>query len=560
MNQMKTRKHSLNHKTEFYDRLTLIGSVLVVGLMPMIVHSRIQMFIMPVIDPVLNLTTGQIVDYFTYYKSLVLTLIALFLFFLLVGRVFLSKLELKSTPLNVPLLIFVLALCLSLFFSSYKTVALWGGETRNFGTVTYFSCMALFFLLVNSKVNAEWEKIIVFALYPVTILNALMAILFFYGINIWNSTLFTVLAADQTGRFLAQSGVFTGTLGHGNYLSGLGGMLFAIFSSKAVFISGKGFKDPGRILSIAAAVLSAVIVFVSKALSGIVTIAFIIPILIGLILESRRKDGLHFLVILLLTVLSYAIMTFYNDSFYQELTSNMGMLIVSAGFGFVLFAMYLSLKFRKKVTKRRIVQITTVIIVLILAVSIAVIPKAAESLTAELERTNTDLIRQRLEQDPFDFPEAKFGWGTGRVYIWQKTLQLVAHKPLFGYGLDTLPFEFDQGDPAKIAGIASSTTIVDKPHNIYINLLYGAGSIAFLAYLAIVVMVIWKALKALSSESEYRSSIWPLLLGILAYLYQGLFNDPVHGVEPIFWVLMGVTYALADKAVTSKSEELSKEI
>ena len=41
-----------------------------------------------------------------------------------------------------------------------------------------------------------------------------------------------------------------------------------------------------------------------------------------------------------------------------------------------------------------------------------------------------------------ELPESGWGPGTGRIYIWEKTLKLVKERPLFGYGLDTLMYNF----------------------------------------------------------------------------------------------------------------------
>ncbi len=557
MKQKKGKKQRLSRNLSSSDGTILFCMVLLVGFVPLIIYNKIQRLVVPVIDPMLNFETGGSVDYFTYYKSLALILLTVSVLLLFLARIFLDKRDLKNTVLNIPLLTFVLALCLSVVFSSYKTFALWGGHTRNLGVITYLSCAVILFCLINSKVDSQWERKIIFALCPLVVINTVMLLLLYYGINLWDNSFFVALVAGNTGQYLTESSRISGTLNHRNYLSGLGAILFALFVAKTVMSVNKSRFDYERGLYILMAVFSAVIVFTSKALSGVVTIFFIIPLMIGLIFESREKNRLlNFAGITGLTILAWIILSLHDASFIREFIDDAGLLIGSAGFGFVFFGVYLLIKNWKKINKRRVAQVGGALLVLCLTVSFLFGPKALEKATAEFNRTNTDLIMQRLEKDPFDFPEAKFGWGTGRVYIWQSTLKLVAEKPLFGYGFDTLSFEFNQGDPAKIAGLADADTIVDKPHNMYINMLYGAGAVTFLAFIAIVVLVIWSALKALSTDSEYRILIWPLFLGVLAYLYQGLFNDPVHGVEPIFWVLMGLTYAFADKALSGEAKNL----
>ena len=69
-----------------------------------------------------------------------------------------------------------------------------------------------------------------------------------------------------------------------------------------------------------------------------------------------------------------------------------------------------------------------------------------------------------------------------------------------------LPFEFDQTDPAKIPAMERPDVIIDKPHNVYINMLFGAGIVAFLAFIAIVIMVIFKGSSSTKSGGRIFGS------------------------------------------------------
>ena len=171
-------KQNYKNKTQIQisnkpDQIVLICIVLVVGLIPLLVHSKMQTYIMPVLDPLLNLTTGVYVDYFTYYKAMALMLVAIFLVLRFLAKIFISGQKLRATELNIPLLVFGLALCLSALFSDYKTLAIWGGYTRNLGTIAYLSYLVLLFVLLNSQVEGKWDKIIGLAICPLVFINAL---------------------------------------------------------------------------------------------------------------------------------------------------------------------------------------------------------------------------------------------------------------------------------------------------------------------------------------------------------------------------------------------------
>ncbi|NLP43596.1 MAG: O-antigen ligase family protein [Peptococcaceae bacterium] len=526
------------------DRTIRLLIILIAGLVPLIVFCKLQTFIMPVIETFMNFSTTTITDFFTYYKQVVLLLLTAILLIVFLREI-LTKTSRPLTlhRLDIPILVFILSLCITMLTAEYKTLALWGGYTRNLGIVTYLACAFILFVLINMRINAKWSKMFYIALYPLVFINTIMLVLSYYGVNLWNVDFIVLLLTGGNPEYVTESARIHGTLNHVNYLSGLGAVLFAIFAGRAV-LAEKNFTVD-HLLSIAAAILSATIVFASKSLSGVVTMAFILVILLGLVVDRKGANIVTLLLILGFTAVCWTALSLHNASFIKEIRDSVGLLIATAVLSLLVFLVYLFAKNWHEINKKKLLISGIIVVVLAVAVVVPVIPKVESAVTAELNRINSDLIRERLQQDEFDFPEAKFTWGTGRLYIWKETLKLVAEKPLFGYGFDTLPFEFDQTDPAKIAALASPYVIVDKPHNIYINMLFGAGIVAFLAFMAIVLMVIIKAIQAIIANPENSALIWPILLGIVAYLGQGMFNDPVQGVESLFWVMLGLAYGLA---------------
>ena len=220
MKQMK--KHKKKRKfSDRSDKAVLVALILLTGLVPLLVRSKEQLKIMPVIDPVLNLTTTTYIDYFTYYKAAALFLIAAFLLIWLIIKVFAKQKTLNSTPLNIPIAIFTLALCFSVLLSDYKTLAIWGGYTRNLGALTYLACILIFFVVINSRAEANWSTKIAWALCPLVIVNTIMMVIIFCGVNLWDNSLFSQLVAGKARVFLAEDARIYGTLNHPNYLSGL---------------------------------------------------------------------------------------------------------------------------------------------------------------------------------------------------------------------------------------------------------------------------------------------------------------------------------------------------
>ncbi len=77
-------------------------------------------------------------------------------------------------------------------------------------------------------------------------------------------------------------------------------------------------------------------------------------------------------------------------------------------------------------------------------------------------------------------------WGSMRGYIWSRSIPLVLEKPLFGSGPDTFPLSFPQEDyVGKWNAYRSMTTLVDKPHNIYLGYAINTGILSLLMFLAL---------------------------------------------------------------------------
>jgi hypothetical protein len=116
-----------------------------------------------------------------------------------------------------------------------------------------------------------------------------------------------------------------------------------------------------------------------------------------------------------------------------------------------------------------------------------------------------------------------------RGYIWNRTIPMILEKPIFGYGADTYVVNFPQGDliyKRELSGV--HTTIVDKPHNMFLNIVVNFGLLGLLLFLA----------TALYSIVQSRFSI--LIIPILSYFVVGLVNDSVVFASYMMFVIFGI--------------------
>ena len=139
--------------------------------------------------------------------------------------------------------------------------------------------------------------------------------------------------------------------------------------------------------------------------------------------------------------------------------------------------------------------------------------------------------------------------GSSRGYIWSRTIPMLKNCLLIGYGPDTFTYEFPQNDfLAKYYSYDEGFNIaVDKPHNLYLQIFFSSGLIAFLAFLGICGYYLVDSLCLYALRKEYRKEqIYGIsvMLGVVGYLAAGMFNDSVVSVAPVFWILLGVGCAL----------------
>ena len=164
------------------------------------------------------------------------------------------------------------------------------------------------------------------------------------------------------------------------------------------------------------------------------------------------------------------------------------------------------------------------------------------------------LINLNSKKDiDIDFPptvgfKGKEQLGSARGYIWSRSLPMLKDNLILGSGPDTFVFRFPQND---LIGLyytyGSPNTIVDKPHNLYLEIALSDGIIALLAFLAVMAIYIIDSMKLYALKKDFTKSQKlgaATCLGVIGYLFAGIFNDSVVSVAPVFWIVLGVGVAI----------------
>lgn len=138
--------------------------------------------------------------------------------------------------------------------------------------------------------------------------------------------------------------------------------------------------------------------------------------------------------------------------------------------------------------------------------------------------------------------------GSGRGYIWARTLPLLKKTILIGHGPDTYSLYYPQDDLiGKYYTYSAPTMVVDKPHNMYLQIAMNLGGIALIGFLILVILYIVQSIRLYGFKEEYSTLErlgLSIMLGVFGYLIAGIFNDSTVCVAPVFYGVLGVGIAI----------------
>lgn len=136
--------------------------------------------------------------------------------------------------------------------------------------------------------------------------------------------------------------------------------------------------------------------------------------------------------------------------------------------------------------------------------------------------------------------------GSGRGYIWSRSLPLLNQTLLIGTGPDTFGLEFPQKDfKGKLNAMYDAYILIDKPHNMYLQTAINTGIISLMAMFALFGCYLWitggSILHKRSDEYGFEHKLQvSIFAAVVAYLLSALFTDSAVCVAPVFWILLGL--------------------
>lgn len=485
------------------DKFIFLIFLIALTLIPIVIGAKSILFVSPLISGTGVTGTGYQLDFFTYFKFVILVILTIIAFLLFLYKLYFLNYKVKWNFVSWSIIVFLIALVLSAFFADYKSIALWGIYNRHDGAITFICYAILMFIALNITYPQNALKKLVYTLYPFVWINVIISLLNLYGVNILQKSffqkIFTLFLIDD--MTINETSILTGTLNQWNYMSGYSAVMAIVFLTLVVFHG----TVKSKLVNLFTAIAAFLTIIASISTSGFITLLFMSLLLLVLIfIKANKKQSLiWFASFIIFAIISTGVLSKHNPQVWTE----------SVGFF---------------TEANPFVQVE-------------------ESLQKPLFDNNKVSAAEQELKLPV-LPERTLSGGSGRIYIWENMIPLIKERPMFGYGLDTLTYHFPQNDINKRDGFMYENVLIDKPHNLYMGILYGTGLLGFIGLLSIIVIYTYKLLIYTYKKSE-SPIICAFTLGWGAFLIQAIFNDSVIGATIVPLLATSIVYALVNRKV-----------
>lgn len=488
--------------------------LILIGIMPLIVMANIIDVVSPLISNIDVLSSGVKGELFTQYKALFLLMFTVTIALLFLVKVFFMNGTILKTFLNYAIGIFTVMIVISTIVSPNITVALEGQYNRSDGAITWLCYMALLFVALNIEYPKNVVNAIMYSLMPFVFINFYIITMNFIGKDLLQNGLMQKLVTLMLpeGANISEGSTLLGTLNHGNYMSGM----FAIMTLMYIVWTILNKKTINKVLGLVTSIISMLVILMSLSTSGFLTVVCVTPFVLWIVLKSEKMlISVGFLVIYLavsgvgLHMLAQENPKVWDETFGFFVSSNPYIEEVQPG------------------------------------------SKSNTELNSSSMLFDNKVFASEQALELPVIPETGIGTGSGRIYIWTYMLDLIKERPLTGYGLDTLIYNFQHYNIDARANLETETVVVDKPHNMYMSILYGTGTIGFIAFMVLVLASAWASLRKIFKSQTQNVLMTVLAVGVLAFFFQAIFNDSLVGINGVMWVIIGIflyqSYSIKNK-------------
>lgn len=483
--------------------------------------------------------TSELFEFNKLWVTFILSLVILTAWIakMLIKRQF----KIQRTPLDIPIILFLLSQVISTVFSLDRHISFWGYYSRfNGGFLSILTYIFLYYAFVsNFRENAKIVvKRLIFVAVSSGVIVALWGLPSHFGYDptclIFRGSLDV---SCWTSDFQPMIRIFS-TMGQPDWLSAYLSVLLpitiAFFIKSPLFnvISGKkpqfSRKFAGfTLLYFLLFLLFYVDIAFTRAKSGFlgtwISVMFFTAAYVFLELRNRpfgklrtkiQKLSLDFK-LLLLTLAAVVAVTFFIGTSFVRIDS----------------------KFSFETLKNALVSKT----VTQKAVKPAVTKPVAPLASGELGGTDSGKIR---------------------LLVWEGAIKAWLHNPVFGTGVETFAFAYYQYRPAGHNLTSEWRYLYNKAHNEYLNYLTTTGAFGLLTYLSMIGLFLFLSLKYLwknkgEDNNNRRVLILALISGYISILISNFFGFSVVIINLFMFLIPALVFILANLINYDKSLSFS---
>lgn len=595
------RKDRINSKNEFTSAIYYIPIIFVILIIPLIVKmknykSSLGKFSWAPSD-------AELTDFFLYYKMIAIIIVALIMMTIILYSYIKKEIEFENIAILIPLFLYGALGFLSSVFSEYRDYSFLGTRDQFESQWVLLSyCLFVYYSITYVRSEIIFKKIISIIIFSGLIMSAL-AISQMMGKDFYNSALGNRMITSMINpvdlEFMFEKGRVYLSLYNPNYVGVYTGLFIPILVVMLLFTD-----NVKKRLIIFISLVGLVLALVgSKSLSGLLGI--MVSLIFAVILLRKVLIRKWFVTVPML-VLSFLLVLAINDK--NDIVTKLFSINNLSKTTYNLNEIqtlddYVLIKYKENDLKIKlllsadntisfdlkdeydipvpfeyIVDQQTFIIKDVRFENIMFAPiHYREVLGFELIIDNKQwlftnaidetyyYINQYGKHDKIITPETVLfdeyaSFASNRGYIWSRTIPLLKDYAILGSGADAYVMAFPQQDYVGLSNIGMSSSILTKPHSLYLQMAVQTGGLSLIAFLVFYAMYFCTSIKLYFNgkyENYYEQVGGALFIGTISYMIIGLANDSSITTAPLFWVLIGVGIAANRKVQANREFKLN---
>jgi len=510
-----------------------------------------------------------------------------FILAIIIGAVWISKMivqrqfKIQRTPLDIPIILFLLSQIFSTLFSLDSHISWWGYYSRfNGGLLSTITYIFLYYALVshanadNKHSKSKTNRVSFFmriALFSAGIFVLLIgfpiAAQFSSTSSTSSASSMTMLLFEIIAFFLFNFTTQGGFINRILQISFISGFIVSLWGLPGHF----GYDPTCYVFRGTFDVNCWTAAFQPKARIFSTLgqpdwmgsyLLILIPIAIAYALKSSKK--FYFGIYFILTGL------FYLDFLYTRSKGNFVALVLSL----IIFFVFLFWYWRKNLNTIFIIRNASFIVLFLLITFFAKTP------FNQFDKFSWDTIMQKFSppappaktqtkisavsqhsQERANAITGEFGGtdsGKIRLFVWKGAIDAWKNNPLFGTGVETFAFAYYKYRPVGHNLTSEWDYLYNKAHNEYLDYLTTTGAFGLGTYLVIIGVALFLFFKKLPSKSEVRLLVIALLTGYVTIVISNFFGFSVVIVNMYFFLIPAFVLMLTDSLNPNHALSLSK--